>query len=65
MLEEGVEDDEVRMAVIWALSKIGGEDVRETLEQLMEETDDEDEAELIEEAIDNLFFTERVRLRNE
>ncbi len=58
MLEEGIEDDEVRMAVIWALSKIGGENVRTTLEQLLEESEDEDEAELIEEALDNLYFTE-------
>lgn len=58
MLDEGVEDDEVRMAVIWALSKIGGENVRTKLEQLLDESEDEDEAELIEEALENLYFTE-------
>lgn len=58
MLEEGIEDDEVRLGVIWSLSKIGGEDVKDALEQLLEETEDEDEAELIEEAMENLFFTE-------
>jgi HEAT repeat protein len=58
MLEKGVDDDEVRMAVVWSLSKIGGEKVRDTLEQMLEETDDEDEVELIEEALENLYFTE-------
>lgn len=46
------------MAVVWSLSKIGGEKVRDTLEQMLEETDDEDEVELIEEALENLYFTE-------
>ncbi len=58
MLEEGIEDDEVRMAVIWSLSKIGGENVRSKLEQMLEESEDEDEIELIEEALENLYFTD-------
>ncbi len=58
MLNEGIDDSDLRMAVIWSLSQIGGEDVRETLENLAESIEDDDEAELINNAIDNLFFTE-------
>lgn len=58
LMENGIEDDDVRMAAIWSLSKIGGEKVRELLEQLLDETEDEDEADLIEDAIENLYFTE-------
>lgn len=58
MLEDGIEDDEVRLAVIWSLSKIGGENVRSRLEQMLEESEDEDEIELIEEALENLYFTD-------
>lgn len=52
------EDDEVRLAAIWSLSQLGGEDVRETLEGLMESCEDEEMAEIIEESLDNLMFTE-------
>jgi hypothetical protein len=63
MLEEE-EDDEVIAAIIWSLSQIGGEDVRTYLEALLDKTEDEDEdenedlLELIENAIENLTFTE-------
>lgn len=49
---------EVRMAGIWALSKIGGEKVRDTLEDLLERSEDEDEIDLLEDALENLEFTE-------
>jgi len=51
-------DDEVYAATIWSLSQIGGENVRETLEQLAETIEDEDEQEYIERALENLEFTE-------
>jgi HEAT repeat protein len=51
-------DDDVCMASIWALSQIGGEGVREALEQLQEDTEDDEIVELIESALDNLSFTE-------
>jgi HEAT repeat protein len=59
MLEEE-EDDEVIAAIIWSLSQIGGEDVRTYLEALLDKTEDEDEEllEIIENAIENLTFTE-------
>lgn len=51
-------DREVRFAAIWSLSQIGGEDVAEALEALYDETEDEEEIELIDSAMDNLVFTE-------
>jgi hypothetical protein len=61
MLEDE-EDDEVIAAIIWSLSQIGGEDVRTYLEALLDKTEDEDESEdlleLIENALENLTFTE-------
>lgn len=57
-LEDENLDDDVRDAVVWSLSQIGGEDVRETLEKLMEDCEDDDESEYLEEVLDNLNFTE-------
>ncbi|MBI4928023.1 MAG: HEAT repeat domain-containing protein [Anaerolineae bacterium] len=58
ILEEEAADPEIRYAAIWSLSQIGGEQVRETLEKLADETEDEEEAEILENAIDNLLLTE-------
>ena len=52
------DDDDVRMAVIWSLSKIGGEGVREVLEELYESTEDEEEADFIASAMENLAFSD-------
>jgi hypothetical protein len=52
------EDLELRRELIWALSKIGGEGVRERLEEILDTEEDDDEAEFIEEAMDTLTFTE-------
>ena len=57
MLEDE-EDLELRRELIWALSKIGGEGVRDRLEELLDAETDDDEADFIEEAMDNLTFTE-------
>lgn len=57
MLEEGIEDDELRQAAVWSLSEIGGDDVQDTLEALLEETEDDEEIEMIEDALENLEFT--------
>lgn len=57
-LLEDEEDLELRRELTWALSKIGGEGVRERLEELLDAETDDEEAEFIEEALDNLFFTE-------
>jgi HEAT repeat protein len=50
-------DDYVRMASIWSMSQIGGEGVQDAFETIYEETNDEEEAQLIESALDNLAFT--------
>ncbi len=55
------DDVDVRAAAIWSLSQIGGERVAEALEALLEKTEDEDETELLEDALDNLTFTEDMR----
>ncbi|MCI0553197.1 MAG: HEAT repeat domain-containing protein [Anaerolineae bacterium] len=52
------EDADVTSAAIWSLSQIGGEDVRTYLENLLDQTEDEEQIEFLEEALDNLAFTE-------
>ena len=58
LLESSAENEDLHMAVIWSLSQIGGEGVREMLETLMEETEDGELIDFIEEALDNLYLTE-------
>ncbi len=50
-------DGYLRSELIWALSQIGGEGIEEKFEQLLAKTDDDDEANLLEEALDMLNFT--------
>jgi HEAT repeat protein len=57
-LLEDEEDLELRREIIWAISKIGGEGVRDRLEELLDAETDDEEADFIEEAMDNLTFTE-------
>jgi HEAT repeat protein len=52
------EDSDLTSAVIWSLSQIGGEDVRTYLENLLDQMEDEEQIEFLEEALDNLAFTE-------
>jgi HEAT repeat protein len=52
------EEGEVANAVIWSLSQIGGEDVRIYIENLLDQTEDEEQIEFLEEALENLAFTE-------
>lgn len=55
---ESEESGEVMMAAIWSLSQIGGEDVQTYLETLLDQTEDDDMIAFLEEALDNLAFTE-------
>lgn len=55
---ESEENDEVISAAIWSLSQIGGEDVQTYLEALLDSTEDEDLSGFLEDALDNLAFTE-------
>jgi len=59
-MEEGTDDDDIYYAIVWALSKIGGEGVRSMIENAIAETDDIDEIQFLEEALENLDFTEQV-----
>ncbi|MEW5828438.1 MAG: HEAT repeat domain-containing protein [Chloroflexota bacterium] len=64
MLENEDEEEDAgdRMDIVWALSQIGGEGVREALESLYDDLEDEDEIEFLDEALDNLTFTEELNL---
>ena len=57
LLEEEEEDD-ITTAAIWALSQIGGEDARTYIQSLLDITEDEDQIDFLEEALENLDFTE-------
>lgn len=57
LLEEEF-DDAVMGAAIWSLSQIGGEDVRIYLQNLLDNVEDDDQAAFLEEALDNLTFTD-------
>lgn len=61
LLEDEGSDADLRAAAIWSLSQIGGEEVRETLEKLQEEAEDDEELELLEQALDNLALTEQIQ----
>jgi HEAT repeat protein len=51
-------DQQVRREAIWALGQVGGRLAVETLEALSESSDDPGEAQIIEDALDNLAFLE-------
>lgn len=55
-------DEETRAAIVWSLSEIGGEGVRKKLEGLLSQLEDEDEVDWVEEALENLEFTEDFKL---
>ncbi|HRN49964.1 MAG TPA: HEAT repeat domain-containing protein [Anaerolineales bacterium] len=51
------EESEVRLAAAWALSQIGGNGIADVLEELIERAEDDEEIEFLENAIENLAFT--------
>jgi HEAT repeat protein len=51
-------EHDIHKAAVWSLSQIGGNQVRPVLEQLLDVTEDEDESDLLETALENLEFTE-------
>lgn len=57
LLDEEDEDD-VAGAAIWSLSQIGGEDARTVLQSLVSEAEDEELLAFLEDALENLAFTE-------
>jgi HEAT repeat protein len=57
LLEEE-EDDDISSAAIWSLSQIGGEDARLYLENLLDRASDPATIRFLEDALDNLAFTD-------
>ncbi len=55
-------DGVIRTAAVWSLSQIGGEGLQEVFDSLLNEIEDDDEAETIEAALDNLIFNESIGL---
>lgn len=64
MLEDEEEDDQVTQAAIWSLTQIGGDDVRIYLVNLLENTEDEETAAFLEDALENLDFTDELNKFN-
>jgi HEAT repeat protein len=58
ILDDEEELEEVATAAIWALSQIGGDDARTYLVALIDQNEDEDLVEFLEDALENLNFTE-------
>jgi HEAT repeat protein len=58
LIDAGLSDPYMRSAATRALANIGGENVRETLEELLANVDDDEEALLIENALEELEFTD-------
>ena len=58
LLVDDEENDALASTAIWALSQIGGEAARVYLEGLLDQTEDEDQVEFLEEALDNMAFAE-------
>jgi HEAT repeat protein len=54
------DDHQVREAAIWSLGQVGGEVALNALTQLLEQAEDEDMQDFIEEAMENLQFTNEV-----
>jgi HEAT repeat protein len=54
LLDENEDDLELRYATIWALSQIGGEGIKETFEDLLKKSDDEEEVTWLEKGLENL-----------
>ncbi len=52
-------DTSVRDASIWSLAQIGGPGIQDTLEAMLEESEDDDDQEFIESALDILALTEK------
>ncbi len=58
VLAEEISNNDIYYQTIWALSKIGGGSVRETLQDLLDNANNEEEIEVLEMALDNLDFTD-------
>ncbi len=59
VLEEE-EEDEIASAAIWSLSQIGGEDARLYIENLLDLAEEEEDIKFLEDALDNVEFTDEL-----
>jgi len=59
LLDTGIDDQDLLFAAIWSLTKIGGQGIRKLIEMSLEETDDPEEQKFLEEALENLDFSEQ------
>ncbi len=62
LLAEGTDDVDLYYAAIWSLTKIGGEGVRRLIQENLQEAEDQNEIQFLEEALENLNFTEEFNL---
>jgi hypothetical protein len=53
-------DEQVREAAIWSLSQVGGDEAEAALQRLWRQAADDDERDFIEDALENLDFTNEV-----
>jgi len=60
LLDTGIDDQDLLFAAIWSLTKIGGGGIRKLIEMSLEETNDPEEQQFLEEALENLDFSEQV-----
>jgi HEAT repeat protein len=60
MVDSGDLDEEVFYAAIWSLSQIGGNGVKAMFDEIMESEIDDDLADFMENAIDNLAFNDGI-----
>lgn len=54
LLEDANDDPELRYAVIWSLSQIGGEGIKDTFEDLLKKSTDDEETSWLERGLENL-----------
>ena len=54
LVDEEEYDSEIRLAAIWSLSQIGGREVKDKLQELLKESESDEEIEWLEKALENL-----------
>jgi len=59
-LLEDEDDEQVISAAVWSLSEIGGEDARIYLQSMLDRATDPEQIDFIEDALDNLTFTDEM-----
>lgn len=57
LMESYTPDEVLYKQAIWALSKIGGNDVKELFEEMIEESDDEEKTDMLKMALNNMDIT--------